>query len=106
VALSDHRELPIEPYRGSLLTLLRPGNPLGTFDLIYSAGLYDYLSADVALRLTAKLATMLKPEGRLLIANMLPGLPARRTVHGSADGLVAGLSNAAPDQELVFRPGS
>jgi SAM-dependent methyltransferase len=91
VALSDHRELPIEPYRGSVLTLLRTGNPLGTFDLIYSAGLYDYLSDDLALRLTAKLASMLKPGGRLLIANMMPQLPG------------AGYMEAVMDWWLVYR---
>lgn len=46
---------------------------LGDFDLIYSAGLYDYLPDAVALRLTAQLLTMLRPGGRLVIGNFVPG---------------------------------
>jgi cyclopropane fatty-acyl-phospholipid synthase-like methyltransferase len=42
---------------------------LGTFDFVYSAGLYDYLDQRLATRLTAKLFDYLRPEGRLLLAN-------------------------------------
>jgi SAM-dependent methyltransferase len=45
---------------------------LGHFDLIYSAGLYDYLPETLARRLTARLLQMLRPGGRLLIANFVP----------------------------------
>lgn len=43
----------------------------GQFDFIYSAGLYDYLPDAIASLLTARLVSMLKPGGRLLIANFL-----------------------------------
>jgi SAM-dependent methyltransferase len=46
---------------------------LGHFDLVYSAGLYDYLPDALARRLTARLLQMLRPGGRLLIANFVPG---------------------------------
>jgi extracellular factor (EF) 3-hydroxypalmitic acid methyl ester biosynthesis protein len=46
---------------------------LGEFDLIYSAGLYDYLPDLLARRLTARLLQMLRPGGRLVIANFVPG---------------------------------
>jgi SAM-dependent methyltransferase len=46
---------------------------LGRFDLIYSAGLYDYLPDALVRRLTARLLQMLRPGGRLLIANFVPG---------------------------------
>lgn len=46
---------------------------LGRFDLIYSAGLYDYLPDALARRLTRRLLTMLRPGGRALIANFVPG---------------------------------
>ena len=46
---------------------------LGHFDLIYSAGLYDYLPDALARRLTRRLLQMLRPGGRLLIANFVPG---------------------------------
>jgi extracellular factor (EF) 3-hydroxypalmitic acid methyl ester biosynthesis protein len=46
---------------------------LGRFDLIYSAGLYDYLPDPLARRLTQRLLAMLGPGGRLVIANFVPG---------------------------------
>ncbi len=57
------RELLAGPLAGSL----------GTFDLIYSAGLYDYLPDALARRLTKQLLQMLRPGGRLLVANFVPG---------------------------------
>jgi len=45
---------------------------IGKFDLIYSAGLYDYLPDATAELLTSRLYSKLKPGGRLLIANFLP----------------------------------
>jgi SAM-dependent methyltransferase len=47
---------------------------LGQFDLIYSTGLYDYLSQPAAQRLTSCLFDMLKPGGRLVVANLVPGV--------------------------------
>jgi len=41
---------------------------LGPFDLVYSAGLYDYLELAVA----QKLGALCAPQGRLLIANFVP----------------------------------
>ena len=49
------------------------GETLGRFDLIYSAGLYDYLPEPMARRLTQRLLDLLAPGGRLLIANFVPG---------------------------------
>jgi hypothetical protein len=46
----------------------------GTFDLVYSTGLYDYLPQKVAQQLTEALFAMLRPRGRLLVANFLPGI--------------------------------
>lgn len=45
---------------------------LGRFDLIYSAGLYDYLPDVAAQRLARRLLQMLRPGGRLLIGNFVP----------------------------------
>jgi SAM-dependent methyltransferase len=44
-------------------------------DLVYSAGLYDYLPRRTAVALTARLYRFLRPGGRLIIANLRPGLP-------------------------------
>lgn len=47
----------------------------GRFDLIYSAGLYDYIWQGAAKQLTSYAFAMLKPGGRLLIANVTPEEP-------------------------------
>jgi SAM-dependent methyltransferase len=43
-------------------------------DLVYAAGLYDYLELPVARRLTSRMFEMLRPGGRLLVANFAPNL--------------------------------
>lgn len=43
---------------------------LGDMDLIYSAGLYDYLPRAVAKRLVRRLLGMLRPGGTLLLGNL------------------------------------
>ncbi len=91
VALAEHPSLLIEPVQRSVFSLLRSGQQLGTFDFIYSAGLYDYLSDDFATRLTEKLTAMLNPKGRLLIANMLTDFPG------------AGYMEAIMDWWLIYR---
>ncbi|HEX5935953.1 MAG TPA: class I SAM-dependent methyltransferase [Pseudorhizobium sp.] len=59
----------IEPIDGSVRGLLGRKYQLGTFDLIYAAGLYDYLADKVAIRLTQVCMEMLKPGGVFLFAN-------------------------------------
>ncbi len=46
----------------------------GKFDLIYSAGLYDYLEKPLALRLTRTLFEQLAPGGQLVFTNFLNGV--------------------------------
>jgi SAM-dependent methyltransferase len=50
---------------------------LGQFDFIYAASFYDYLSVDVARRLTRSLFEALTEGGRLLIANHHSSIPCR-----------------------------
>jgi extracellular factor (EF) 3-hydroxypalmitic acid methyl ester biosynthesis protein len=50
-------------------------NALGHFDFIYSAGLFDGLETKPARRAIAAMFAMLKPGGKLWIANMTPSLP-------------------------------
>lgn len=47
---------------------------LGQFHLVYSTGLFDYLEQSVAQRLLARMFQMLRPHGRLMVANFLPGV--------------------------------
>lgn len=65
----------VEPVVSSVRQLLAPNNTLGQFDLIYSTGLFDYLRQGTAQRLALALFRMLRPRGRLVLANFLPGIP-------------------------------
>jgi extracellular factor (EF) 3-hydroxypalmitic acid methyl ester biosynthesis protein len=58
----------------SIGRLLAGRKRLGRFDLVYSAGLYDYLDDGLAERLTTRLFDCLEPGGRLLLSNFLPGV--------------------------------
>jgi extracellular factor (EF) 3-hydroxypalmitic acid methyl ester biosynthesis protein len=60
---------------GSVRQILSGKVSMRRADLIYSAGLYDYLVTPIAAALTAKLFAALRPGGRLLLANFLPGIP-------------------------------
>jgi hypothetical protein len=59
----------VQPIDGSVRGLLAGKHQIGTFDLIYAAGLYDYLTDRVAIRLTQICVEMLKPGGVFLFAN-------------------------------------
>jgi extracellular factor (EF) 3-hydroxypalmitic acid methyl ester biosynthesis protein len=60
-------------------------------DLAYSAGLYDYLPAAAATRLTAILFEAVRPGGRLLVANFLPNI------------FDLGYMEGVMDWELIYR---
>jgi len=64
----------VEPLRGSIKLLLAGPLATQTFDFIYAAGLYDYLEDRLSQRLTERMFQMLRPGGRLLIANYLPDI--------------------------------
>jgi extracellular factor (EF) 3-hydroxypalmitic acid methyl ester biosynthesis protein len=48
---------------------------LDDLDLAYAAGLYDYLGLPVATAVTRSMLGMMKPGGRVLVANFAPSLP-------------------------------
>lgn len=57
---------------GTVGDVLRRSIQRRDFDLVYAAGLYDYLEQDLARTLTTALFRMLGTGGRLLIANFTP----------------------------------
>jgi extracellular factor (EF) 3-hydroxypalmitic acid methyl ester biosynthesis protein len=64
------REQPeVRVVKGSVRSLLAGGAWFPPVDFVYAAGLYDYLDASTAARLTAKMFSLLAPGGRLLVAN-------------------------------------
>jgi extracellular factor (EF) 3-hydroxypalmitic acid methyl ester biosynthesis protein len=64
----------VRAVRASIRRLLVCPTMYGAFDLVYSAGLYDYLDDDVAVALTKSMFGALKPGGVLLVANFAPQL--------------------------------
>ena len=77
--------------RASVRRFVRGGEELGTFDLVYSAGLYDYLDDESAKSVTAAMFRSLRPGGRLLVANFAPEL---RDI---------GFMEAVMDWRLIYR---
>jgi extracellular factor (EF) 3-hydroxypalmitic acid methyl ester biosynthesis protein len=96
---------------------------LGKFDLIYAAGLYDYLADDVAKRLLRAMIDAANPGARVMIANFMPDIAdvgymesymAWRLLYRSPDdlaALVASLDQTAienveistdPDENIAF----
>lgn len=91
----------------SVRRLLTGRADLGTFDFIYSAGLYDYLEDRTAQSLTAKLFAMLRPGGKLLFCNFLPDTPDAgymesfmgwRLIYRSLGAIVRLAANVPADQ--------
>lgn len=59
----------VQPLNGSVLGLLRRSYKLGSFDLVYASGLYDYLQDKTAIKLLQRLVELVRPGGSLLFAN-------------------------------------
>lgn len=78
---------------------------LETFDLVYSAGLYDYLPDGLARRLTARLLQMLRPGGRLVLANFVPGGSGRGYMELFMDWTLV-LRNEAAIRDLSLLSGA
>lgn len=64
----------VQTVHASVRRLLTNHLELGEFDLVYSTGLFDYLRQPVGQRLVGNLFRMLRPGGRLLVANFMPGI--------------------------------
>ena len=59
----------VEAVNGSARDLLGKRLDLGTFDLVYASGIYDYLTDKVAVKLTQRLLELVRPGGTFLFAN-------------------------------------
>jgi extracellular factor (EF) 3-hydroxypalmitic acid methyl ester biosynthesis protein len=81
----------IQSVSATIGDLLRRPLRFAGLDLVYAAGLYDYLPADVGRTLTFALFRMLRPGGRLLIANFTP------STHDAA------FMEAIMDWHLIYR---
>jgi extracellular factor (EF) 3-hydroxypalmitic acid methyl ester biosynthesis protein len=80
-----------QPSRVSVKTVIARGRQLGQFGFVYAAGLYDYLNDRVGARLLRAMFEMVKPGGKVWIANFLPDI---------AD---VGFMEALMDRWLIYR---
>lgn len=83
----------IKAMRTSIKPLLAGKLDLQGFDLVYAAGLFDYLTQPVAKALSEKMFAMLNPGGRMLIANFVPDIPD------------VGYMESFMDWQLIYRDG-
>lgn len=81
----------IEPVNRSIKAVLDGSFKAGSFDMIYAAGLYDYLGQRLASALTAAFFSLLRPGGRLVIGNFATGI------------YDAGYMEAIADWFLIYR---
>jgi hypothetical protein len=72
----EQRRARITTVPGTVKSLVARQTVFSDLDLVYAAGLYDYLPVDVGRALTAALFAMLGPGGRLVIANVAPNWDA------------------------------
>ena len=74
VVRADYGRYGVRTMNGSVRRIIAGRLRLDPCDLAYSAGLYDYLPAAAATRLTAIMFDALRPGGQLLVANFLPNI--------------------------------
>ena len=72
---TDYGLLHVETRHGSVRQVIGDRIHLPRCDLIYAAGLYDYLDDKVAMRLLQIMVAALNPGGRVLVANFVPNVP-------------------------------
>ena len=72
---TDYSMLGVETRHGSVRQIIGERLRLPKCDLIYAAGLYDYLDDTVAMRLLQIMVEALNPGGRVLVANFVPNVP-------------------------------
>ena len=70
----DYGELGVSTICNSVRGLVTGKVQFSKLDFVYAAGLYDYLGLPVATSVTRAMLDMLRPGGRLLVANFAPNL--------------------------------
>jgi SAM-dependent methyltransferase len=98
-----------------LARFMRAASALGEFDLVYAAGLYDYLPDPLAVRLARCMRRLLAPGGRLLFANFAVGIEDEpfmeiyldwSLIYRSLADMRAIVEHAAPESESAVDVGA
>lgn len=72
---ATYPEARVTPLRATVRDVLARRVASEPFDLVYAAGLFDYLEHPVAAALAARMFDLVTPGGRLLLANFTPDTP-------------------------------
>jgi extracellular factor (EF) 3-hydroxypalmitic acid methyl ester biosynthesis protein len=83
-AVNSNPDFNINPVNKSISYLFKRQD-YSKYDLIYSAGLFDYLPAKTAAGLIERLLGMLAPSGRLIVGNFAPENCGRGYMEGMAE---------------------
>lgn len=73
VVSRDYSPFGVTTVHGTVMDIIRRRVRFVGFDLVYAAGLFDYLSDKLARRLLALMVAMVRPGGRVVVANFTPG---------------------------------
>lgn len=65
----------VQTVTGTIRDVIAGRLTFSDLDVVYAAGLFDYLPQAAGQRLVAQMARMLRPGGTLLVANFLPDIP-------------------------------
>lgn len=74
VVKNNFHQKPVSTLHSSIFDIIRQKERFTDMDLVYTAGLYDYLNVKTAKKLTKLMFEMLAPGGWLLVANFLEGI--------------------------------
>jgi hypothetical protein len=109
VVSREYAQLGVTAMQGSARQILSGKVELGCFDFVYAAGLFDYLTHPAARSLTGRMFTMLRPGGRLLVPNFLPGVRDIGYMEAFMDwhliyrdhGMMRALAESLPAREIA-----
>lgn len=71
----DYAGRNIRTVNGSVRELIGGKSKISGCDLVYAAGLFDYLEQPVGKRLVEKMFDMVKPGGKIMVANFVHDIP-------------------------------
>jgi len=102
VRVQHHRETGIEVVKKSVTQLLRDSSKfkLGSYDLVYCAGLFDYLSDNVSTMLLEVFYELAAPGGLVLVSNVDACNPSRGWMECMVDWYLV-YRDARGMQELI-----
>lgn len=91
----------VEPVEGSVKSLVSGRQGFEDMDLVYAAGLTDYLSDPLVGRLLARMVSFLAPGGRVIVGNFTPRNAGRAYMEAFMDWQL--LHRSAADLRAIAR---